>query len=118
MDAAPLGCAVYPLEESAVLEVGMSSWECWYVSTSKIPNPIPASAKSRRMASFTAARRSLDKRSARAMTGRTLTRAESRRMVLISAPGSVGLVCNATGGSKMTGSCSSWEKLFVRVLCT
>lgn len=49
----------------------------WWLSTSKMPKPMPASARSWRTASLTAARRSFESMSARAMTGRTLTRAES-----------------------------------------
>jgi hypothetical protein len=55
------------------------------VSRSNIPNPIPASAKSRLMAIFMAASRSLVKVSARAITGKTLTREERVRITLISA---------------------------------
>lgn len=55
------------------------------------------------------------------MTGRTLTLADNRRMVAISAAGSAGRNIKGlvvTGGSKITGSCSGWEKLLVRVLGT
>lgn len=83
-----------------------------------MPKPIPASARSRRIASLTAARRSLESVSARAMTGRTLTRPERRRIAAMSAGGSVGRASRGfvvTGGSRMTGSWSGCEKLFVRV---
>ena len=55
------------------------------------------------------------------MTGRTFTRVDKRRIVVISAAGKVARVNKgfvATGGSRMTGSCSGWEKLFARVLGT
>ena len=87
-------------------------------SRSNIPNPIPASAKSRRMAIFMAASRSLVSVSAREMTGKTLTREDSLRITLISACGRTGrrrrgLV--VTGGSRMTGSASGWDTLLVCV---
>lgn len=88
------------------------------VSISKIPNPIPAEAKSRLMATLMAARRSLESMSALAITGRTLTRADKRLMVVMSDGGSDGRHKSGmlvTGGSRMTGSTSDWwEKLFVR----
>jgi hypothetical protein len=57
---------------------------------SYIPKPIPASAISLRIAILTAARQSLVRVLARVTTGRTLTLADSRLMVFISAGGSVG----------------------------
>lgn len=83
-----------------------------------MPKPIPASAKSLLTASFIADRRSLERTSARAMTGSTLTREDNRRIAAISAAGKAaryrrGFV--VTGGSRITGSCSGCEKLFVRV---
>ena len=55
------------------------------------------------------------------MTGSTLTRADSLLIVFISAAGRVGrhrMGFVVTGGSRMTGSASGWEKLFVRALDT
>lgn len=119
-DDDPLGppCCPYPLDESGLLTAAWSSCVCNGGSVSKIPNPIPASARSLRMASLTAANRSFDKVSALAITGSTLTRPDRRRIAAMSAGGRVGRARRGfvvTGGSKMTGSWSGWEKLLVRV---
>jgi len=108
-DEDPLGpCCAYPLDETGLLAAGWSSWVCGNGgSGSKIPNPIPASARSLRMASLTAANRSFDKVSALAITGSTLTRPDSRRIAAMSACGRVGLARRGlvvTGGSRITGS--------------
>ena len=63
----------------------LSPLDCECVSRSNIPNPIPASAKSRLMAILMAESRSLVRVSALAMTGKTLTREERVRIMLISA---------------------------------
>jgi hypothetical protein len=63
----------------------LSPLDAGCVSRSNIPNPIPASARSRLTAIFMAAIRSLVRVSARAMTGKTLTREERVRIMLISA---------------------------------
>lgn len=55
------------------------------------------------------------------MTGRTFTLADRRRIVVISAAGRDGRHIrglDVTGGSKITGSWSGWEKLLLRVLGT
>jgi len=62
----------------------LSPLEDGCVSRSNIPNPIPASAKSRLTAIFMADSRSLVRVSARAMTGKTFTRDERVRITLIS----------------------------------
>lgn len=116
LEGAPLGCP-YPFDDSGLLVEERSSWAKGG-STSKIPKPMPASAKSLRIATLTAANRSFDKISALAITGRTLTRPESRRIAAMSAWGRVGLARRGfvvTGGSRITGSWSGCEKLLVRV---
>jgi len=72
--------------EGSAMGVGGSGWS----SVSKIPKPMPASARSRRTATLSAARRWFERRSARAMTGRTLTLTERRRMAVMSGGGRAG----------------------------
>lgn len=82
-----------------------------------MPKPMPAAARSLRIAILTAASRSLERMSARETTGRTLTRVDRRRMVVMSEEGSVGRVRRgllATGSSRMRESWSGCEKLFAR----